>query len=77
MSEAMKNKYKNLNVSWNAYMETLEKAEIMLKEKQDEFQEMLLLDQEKFKEEVQKFGQTWENYKQTTSLNPNLDSEGL
>lgn len=70
-------KYEQLNDSWATYLALLERAELMLKEKQDEFQEMLLLDQEKFKEDIKQFGQIWDDYKGTAATNPDLDSDGL
>lgn len=76
MSDAIRIKYENLNDSWANYLGLLEKAELKLKEKQDEFQEMLLLDQEKFKEDIKQFGHIWKEYKETAAANPDLDSDG-
>jgi len=76
MPDAIKIKYEQLNDSWATYLGLLERAELILKEKQDEFQEMLLLDQEKFKEDIKQFGHIWNEYKETAATNPDLDTDG-
>lgn len=77
MSENIYNMYKNMNEEWKAYMNLLIQAELMLKEKQDKFQVMLLEDLEKFKEDAKDFVKLWEEYKETASKNEELTSIGM
>lgn len=63
--------------AWKAYTDLLIQAELMLKEKQDEFQIMVLADQDKFREDVKQFVQLWEEYKETASKDAELTSIGL
>jgi len=48
----------------------------MLKEKKDEFQEMVLVEQAKMKDEIKQLAQIWQEFKDTASKNPDLDSGG-
>lgn len=77
MSDTIYNMYKNMTEAWKTYMNTLVQAELMLKENQDKFQDMVLEDLEKFKEDSKEFVRLWEEYKKTASKNEELTSIGL
>lgn len=68
----MEDKYAGLWDAWNVYMSKLNKAEIMLKEKHEEYKNLSKSEHEKFKKEVFHFGQTWKKFKETESKNKDL-----
>lgn len=76
MSDALKYKFSNLSNAWNAFTELLEEAENMLKEKQAEFQVMVLDDQEQFLKDCKQFWQYWVEYKAVASQNVELRASG-
>ncbi|XP_026819508.1 dynein heavy chain 2, axonemal-like [Rhopalosiphum maidis] len=69
MSDILRSLYNNLHNSWNNYTILLNEAEVMLKEKQEAFHDMVLRDQEIFKENVEDFNTIWEEFKETESKN--------
>lgn len=77
MSVELKNKLDRLPDSWNSYKELLEEAEIMLKEKQAEFQIMVLGNQDKFLEDVKLFWKIWHDYKEESSKNARLKAKSV
>lgn len=76
MSLAIYNLYNKLFDSWNAYTNVLSQAELMLKEKQDVFQEMVLLRQEQINKDIIEFGQLWKRFKETASVDKELTATG-
>lgn len=76
MSDALRSLYNDLHNSWNNYTILLSEAELMLKEKQDEFHEMVLHDQEIFRQNIEDFKKIWEEFKETESKNVELTSYG-
>lgn len=76
MSDTLRSLYDNLHNSWNNYTILLNEAESMLKEKQEEFHDMVLNDQEIFKQNIEDFKKIWEEFKETESKNVELTSSG-
>lgn len=76
MSDTLRSLYDNLHNSWNNYTILLNEAELMLKEKQEEFHDMVLNDQEIFKQNIEDFKKIWEEFKETESKNVELTSSG-
>jgi len=76
MSDALRSLYNDLHNSWINYTLLLNEAELMLKEKQDEFHDMVLQDQEIFKQNIEDFRKIWEEFKETESKNVELTSSG-
>ncbi|XP_025195967.1 dynein heavy chain 2, axonemal [Melanaphis sacchari] len=74
MSDELRRLYDNLHNSWNNYTILLNEADLMLKEKQEEFHEMVLHDQEIFKQNIEDFKKIWEEFKETESKNVELTS---
>lgn len=77
MSNIMNNKLNNLYNSWNDFTNVLKEAAIMLKEKQEEFQNIELANQEEFQEDVKRFWEYWIEYKERSSKNEELKAIGL
>lgn len=76
MSNILYTMKKLLSETWSIYLNVLIKADQMLQEKKDYFQEVLLRDQELLKREIKEFGKTWEDYKKSASNNDKLTSSG-
>lgn len=72
----MDDKYAGLWDAWNVYKSIVNRAEAMLKEKQNDFNDMLHFEQKKFQKEVEQFRLYWETYKETESRNKDLVSVG-
>lgn len=77
MSGTLRSMYDNLFDAWNDYMTLLKESELMLKEKQDEFYDMVLRDQETFKQNIEDFKKIWEEFKDIESKNVELTSAGI
>lgn len=76
MSDIMNNKYNNLYNSWHAFVELLEEAAIMLKEKQEQFKNTVLASKEELQEDLKLFWQEWIEYKKRSSKNVELKASG-
>lgn len=76
MSVAMNLLYTNMFESWDAYLNLLQEAEKMLKEKQDEFKDMVSRDYEQFQLDARQFWKIWEEFKERESINVDLKSTG-
>lgn len=55
MSDIMNNRYNDLYNSWHAFVDLVEEAAIMLKEKQEQFKNMVLTNKEEFQEDIKLF----------------------
>lgn len=65
---------KELSETWHIYLDVLFHADVMLKEKKDNFQEIVLREQEMLKREIKEFKKTWEEYKTSASNNDRMTS---
>lgn len=74
MSNILYSMKRQLSETWQIYLDVLLKADIMLQEKKENFQEIVLREQEMLKREIKEFGKTWEEYKNSASNNNKLTS---